>query len=300
MSLEMGRILDERLGPGWREGEIDPARWNGLGDVPDGAVWAAHRAAKLRLLESANRRARDYWTRVGRPEEAARVEQVLDPDRLVIGFARRFAPYKRATLLLQDRDRLRALLLHPDRPVQFVFAGKAHPQNQDGKDLIRALNAFAREVERRVVFIEEYDIDLARLLVQGVDVWLNTPRRPQEASGTSGMKAAVNGVLNLSVLDGWWAEAYHPDVGWAIGDGEAAVDHAAQDEREARSLYELLENAVAPAFYDRGEDGIPHRWTGMMKASIRVFAPVYNTHRMVREYTESYYLEAGKSVERNG
>jgi len=296
MSLEMGRVLDERLDPGWREQELDLQTWDRIDDVPDEVIWSAHRAAKQRLIESARRRIEAYATRVGRPLDPAHLESLFDPDRLLIGFARRFAPYKRATLLLSDRERLRALLQDPERPIQLVFAGKAHPQNQEGKDLIRAINAFARDMGTHIAFIEEYDIDLARLLVQGVDVWLNTPRRPQEASGTSGMKAAINGVPNLSVLDGWWAEAYQPEVGWAIGDGDAAVDHAAQDEREARSLYELLENAVVPAFYDRAEDGIPRRWTAMMKASIRVLAPTYNTHRMVREYTEGYYLEAAKSM----
>jgi len=296
MSPEMGRVLDERLGPEWRESELEAAAWNRIDDIPDEVIWSAHRAAKQRLLESARGRIADYAARVGRAEDAAHVDSLFEPERLLIGFARRFAPYKRATLLAHDRERIKNLIQNADRPVQFVFAGKAHPQNQEGKDLIRDVTAFARDMGHHVAFLEEYDIELARLLVQGVDVWLNTPRRPQEASGTSGMKAAVNGVLNLSVLDGWWAEGYQPEVGWAIGDGEAAVDHAAQDEREARSLYEQLESAVVPAFYDRGDDGIPHRWTAMMKASIRVLAPVYNTHRMVREYTETYYLEAGKSA----
>jgi starch phosphorylase len=296
MSPEMGLVLDDRLGPAWREGEVDLGTWSRVEEIPDEVIWSAHRVAKQRLLESARRRLAECDRRVGRSEDASHVGSIFDPEGLLIGFARRFAPYKRATLLLSDRERLKALLMNPERPVQFIFAGKAHPQNQEGKDLIRTINAFAREMGRHIAFVEEYDIDLARLLVQGVDVWLNTPRRPQEASGTSGMKAAVNGIPNLSVLDGWWAEAYQPEVGWAIGDGEAAVDHAAQDEREARSLYELLENAVVPAFYDRDGDGIPRRWTAMMKASIRILAPVYNTHRMVREYTENYYLEAGKSA----
>ena len=296
MSSEMGRVLDDHLGPEWRESELDLPTWNRLEDVPNEVIWSTHRSTKHRLLDSARRRLAANAARLGQGEDVARLETLFEPDRLLIGFARRFAPYKRATLLLHDRERLKALLFHPERPIQLVFAGKAHPNNQDGKDLIRAISDFAREVGRHVAFIEEYDIDLARLLVQGVDVWLNTPRRPQEASGTSGMKAAINGVPNLSVLDGWWAEAYQPDVGWAIGDGEAAVDHAAQDEREALSLYEMLENAVVPAFYERGEDGIPHRWVAMMKASMRTLAPVYNTHRMVREYTDRYYLEAGKSA----
>jgi len=298
MSLEMGRVLDDRLGPEWRESELDLGTWSRVEEIPDEVIWSAHRAAKQRLIENARRRLAEYDRRVGRPEDAAHLESLFDPECLLIGFARRFAPYKRATLLLHDRERLKALLMNPERPLQLIFAGKAHPANQEGKDLIRAINTFAREIGSHVAFVEEYDIDLARLLVQGVDVWLNTPRRPQEASGTSGMKAAVNGIPNLSVLDGWWAEAYQPEVGWAIGDGEAAVDHAAQDDREARSLYELLENGVVPAFYDRDADGIPRRWTAMMKASIRVLAPVFNTHRMVREYTESYYLEAGKSSTR--
>ncbi|HET9234129.1 MAG TPA: alpha-glucan family phosphorylase, partial [Candidatus Eisenbacteria bacterium] len=175
-----------------------------------------------------------------------------------------------------------------------------HPQNQDGKHLIQEIIGFSREVGRHIAFLEDYDIEMARLLVQGVDVWLNTPRRPQEASGTSGMKAAINGVPNLSILGGWWAEAYRPEVGWAIGNGESDPDHGAQDEREARALYEILENGVIPTYYDRGPDGIPERWTLIMRDSLRFLAPVYNTHRMVREYTERYYLAPAQlSADRN-
>jgi glycogen phosphorylase len=281
VSPEIGAILDAYLKSAWRETEPELSEWDALDHVPDAAIWNAHMRAKQRLIEETRRRSLD-----------------LNPHGLVIGFARRFAPYKRATLILRDRERLGALLGNPARPVVILFSGKAHPQNQEGKELIREIHQVIREAgaSSQLVFLEDYDMELARQLVQGVDVWLNTPRRPQEASGTSGMKAAVNGVLNLSVLDGWWAEGYRPDVGWAIGDGEESHDHAAQDDRESRALYDLLETRVIPMFYDRGEDGIPHRWTGMMKASIRFLAPVYNTHRMVREYAEGYYLPAGKSV----
>ena len=296
ISPEIGALLDHRLGPGWREGELPLEAWNRLLDVPPAEIWGAHRAAKQRLVEAARRRLRDTWMRSGREEDAERVKDLFDPEKLLIGFARRFAPYKRATLILRDRGRLGALLENPERPVQFLFSGKAHPQNQEGKHLIQEVIGFAREVGHHIAFLEDYDIEIARLLVQGVDVWLNTPRRPQEASGTSGMKAAINGVPNVSILDGWWAEAYRPEVGWAIGNGESDPDHGAQDEREARLLYEILENAVIPTYYDRGPDGFPERWTLMMRDSLRLLAPVYNTHRMVREYTDRYYLAAGSAI----
>ena len=223
---------------------------------------------------------------------------MLDPDALTIGFARRFATYKRATLLLRDPERLARILNDPDRPVQIIFAGKAHPRDNAGKEFIRQIVSLARKPEfrRRLVFLEEYDMAISRYLVQGVDVWLNTPLRPLEASGTSGMKAAANGALNLSTLDGWWDEAWREAdshlIGWAIGRGETYPDQEAQDQVEAEALYELLERDVVPTFYLRGSDRVPRHWTERMKASLTSLCHLFNTHRMVREYTESFYLPA--------
>jgi glycogen phosphorylase len=219
---------------------------------------------------------------------------VLDPEALTIGFARRFATYKRGALLLRDIPRLKRLIEDTKHPIQFVFAGKAHPADHEGKELIKAIVNFARDpaVRRRIVFIENYDINVARYLVQGVDVWLNTPRRPYEASGTSGMKAACNGVLNCSILDGWWVEGYSPDVGWAIGRGESYSDAGYQDHVESQALYDLLERQIIPLFYDRGVDNVPREWIGRMKHCMWKLTPVFNTNRMVRNYAEMFYIPA--------
>jgi starch phosphorylase len=219
---------------------------------------------------------------------------VLDPEILTIGFARRFATYKRAYMLFMDPDRLEALISSTTRPVQFVFAGKAHPKDNEGKDLIRQVVQFSRRpgMRNRMVFLENYDINLARYLVQGVDVWLNTPRRPLEACGTSGMKAAVNGVLNLSILDGWWAEAYSSECGWSIGSGEEYSDHSYQDAVECRALYNILENDVIPTFYDRQGGDTPDRWVEMMKKSMKLVLRDFCAHKMVRTYESDYYLAA--------
>ena len=217
----------------------------------------------------------------------------LDPDILTIGFARRFATYKRASLLFSRPERFALLLADPDRPIQVLVAGKAHPADEDGKDLIQLVVDFAREpaAAGRVVFLEDYEMTLARRLVQGVDVWLNTPRRPFEASGTSGMKAALNGVLNCSILDGWWAEAYSPACGFAISGLEAASDEE-QDEADAEALYAVLEEQVLPAYYERDEAGLPQRWLALMRESIAELGPRFGTARMAAEYVERLYLPA--------
>jgi len=217
---------------------------------------------------------------------------------LTIGFARRFATYKRATLLLRDPERLARILNDPARPVQIIYAGKAHPRDNAGKEYIQRIVSLARHTEfrRRLVFLEEYDLSVSRYLVQGVDVWLNTPMRPMEASGTSGMKAAANGTLNLSTLDGWWDEAWREAgsqlIGWAIGRGETYANPETQDQVEADALYELLEREVVPTFYQRGADRLPRLWTERMKASLSRLCHQFNTHRMVQQYTESFYLPA--------
>ena len=225
---------------------------------------------------------------------------MFDPDALTLGFARRFATYKRPTLLLHDPDRLASILTNPHFPVQLVIAGKAHPADEPGKAMIGQWIQFVKrpEVRGRVVFVADYDMMVAEHLVQGVDLWLNTPRRPWEASGTSGMKVLVNGGLNLSELDGWWAEAYTPEVGWAIGDGNEHGDDPAWDAAEAESLYELLEHEVIPAFYTRNEKGIPTRWVARMRESMARLTPRFSANRTVREYTETYYLPAAAAYRR--
>jgi starch phosphorylase len=225
------------------------------------------------------------------PAEIARAEEVLDPEALTIGFARRFATYKRGTLIFRNPERLAAIINNKDRPVQILFAGKAHPRDHGGKELIAEILHIARrpEFRRRVVFLEDYDINVARYLVQGIDVWLNNPRRPLEASGTSGMKVCCNGGINLSVLDGWWVEAYAQDNGWAIGAGEEYTDLAYQDEVESRAIYDLLEQEIVPLFYNRASDGLPRGWLNVMKRAMSTVCPVFNTNRMLQEYVEKCY-----------
>ena len=227
-------------------------------------------------------------------KEIYRAAKILDPNTLTIGFARRFATYKRATLLLQDYDRLVRILTNESQPVQIIFAGKAHPRDHPGKELIQQIVAASNTASLRnhIVFLEDYGMAIARYLVQGVDLWLNTPRRPREASGTSGMKAAANGGLNLSILDGWWDEGYDSSIGWAIGNGEVMDNHAYQDEWEAAQLYDQLEYEIVPLFYDRSNEGLPREWIARMKRSIATYSDFFNTHRMVREYTERIYLTA--------
>ena len=252
-------------------------------ELDDETLWSAHRAAKHRMLEFISR------TRGARP---------LDPDVLTIGFARRFATYKRAALLLSQPERLAALLSDPDRPLQILLAGKAHPADEGGKDVIRRVVDFARDpaAAGHMVFLEDYEMMLARRLVQGVDVWLNTPRRPMEASGTSGMKAALNGVLNCSILDGWWAEAYTPAVGFAIGDHDIRATEEEQDAADAEALFTVLEQQVVPAYYQRDEDDLPARWIEMMRHSIAELGTQFSTNRMVAEYVERLYLPAHMST----
>ncbi|HSL65756.1 MAG TPA: alpha-glucan family phosphorylase [Gaiellaceae bacterium] len=263
-------------------------RWDAARSLPHEELWRIHRERKASLVEVARRR---YERQLG-GRGAGRFG--LDPDALTIGFARRFATYKRATLLFADEARLAALCTDPQRPVQLLVAGKAHPADEGGKALIRTIVELSRDPRfaGRVVFLEDYEMTLARHLVQGVDVWLNNPRRPLEASGTSGMKAGMNGALNLSVLDGWWAEGYGPELGWAIGTAEEHEDEAAGDAADAAALLALLEGEVIPAFHERDGDGVPRRWVGMMRESIAQVGARFTTGRMVTEYVERYYLPA--------
>jgi starch phosphorylase len=294
ISHDMADLYNRYLGPRWIEQPAELDLWKRVMRIPDEELWRTHERRRERLVAFARRRLRNQLEKRGsRPSEIRLAEEVLDPEALTIGFARRFATYKRAALLFRDLERLARIVDNKEHPVQFIFAGKAHPRDNPGKELIRQIIHHARRVgfRSRVVFIEDYDMVVARYLVQGVDVWLNTPRRPHEASGTSGMKATANGALNLSVLDGWWDEGYTPETGWAIGRGEEYADDQAayQDEVEANAIYDLLEKEIIPLFYERGRDGLPRGWIAKMRAAMRDHAGVFNTNRMVRNYTEQCY-----------
>jgi starch phosphorylase len=265
----------------------------GLEAIPDHELWSAHVLQKRRLISMLRERDQEQKARQGRsPDELREVDRLLDPDVLTVGFARRFATYKRADLLLRDPERLNALVGSEDRPVQFVFAGKAHPADRPGQDMIRRIYQASRsaELRGRVIFTESYDMRIARHLVQGVDLWLNTPRRPHEASGTSGMKAAVNGVLNCSILDGWWCEGYDPSHGWVIGSNEDNPDEGAQDAQDSEALYRVLVDEIVPIYYDRNEQGLPAEWIRRMKRAMASLTPQFSSSRMVREYVERFYL----------
>jgi starch phosphorylase len=295
ISMEMSALLDRYLGPRWGEKPLDTALWQRVDRIPDQELWRVHQIRRERLVQYARTRlAAQVRQRGGTDAEITEAAGVLAPDALTIGFARRFATYKRATLLLRDVERLKRILTDPKRPVQILFAGKAHPSDNEGKELIRQVIRFARDpqVRHNVVFLEDYDISVARYLVQGVDVWLNTPRRPNEASGTSGMKLLANGGLNLSILDGWWDEAYDRQVGWAIGSGEEYSNADYQDQVESAALYHILENDVVPLFYDCDAAEIPHGWLAKVKASMKRLSPIYSTNRMVAEYAERFYIPA--------
>ena len=295
LAPEMSAVLDRYLGEKWMYNPTDQSAWEDVAQIPDEELWRAHERCRERLVNWSRTTHKEQLLKRGAPwVDVAAAGEVLDPDALTIGFARRFATYKRGSLLLRDQERLLRLLEDTHRPIQIIFAGKAHPADHEGKELIKTIVNFARNpaVRRRILFLENYDMNVARYLVQGVDVWLNTPRRPYEASGTSGMKAAANGVLNCSVLDGWWVEGYEPDVGWAIGHGERYDDSEYQDQIESVALYELLEKEIVPTFYKRGADGIPRDWIERMKNCMRKLAPVFNTNRMVKEYAEMFYIPA--------
>jgi len=293
----MNKIYRKYLGPDWIERHDDTALWERILDVPDGELWAAHLHLKRKLMTLIRERARQ-----GRVERRMDAEQVLcagtflDPDALIIGFARRFATYKRATIMFHDPERLKRLLHDRSRPMQFIFAGKAHPADDGGKRLIQHVYNAAKDpaMGGRIAFVEDYDLQVARYLVQGVDVWLNTPRRPYEASGTSGQKAAANGIPNLSVLDGWWAEGYNGANGWEIDSGQQHDDPWAQDAADAEALYRLLEDEVVPLFYKRDAADVPRGWVQVMKEAIRTAVPAFCTRRMVKEYTERFYVPAAR------
>lgn len=296
LSAEINSLFERYLGARWSEEVVDKSIWHNIDQIPDEEFWRIHQRCKERLVGFVRSRLKRQLQRRGAfHTELHWAEEVLDPEALTIGFARRFATYKRGNLLLREPQRLIELLSNTDTPVQFVFAGKAHPRDTAGKEIIRQLVHFASEhpeIRRRLVFLEDYDIDIARYMVQGVDVWLNNPRRPMEASGTSGMKAALNGVLNMSTLDGWWCEGYIPDGGWIIGAGEEYDDLAYQDQVESQAIYNLLEQEVVPLYFSQSKDRLPRRWIRRMKNTIKWCAPRFNTSRMVAEYTRKFYTMA--------
>ena len=299
LSADLISLLDSYLGKPWQQDTTDHGVWKLIHKIPDEELWQVREQCRQHLILWVRQQLRGQLeSRGADPGLMAHAASVLDPNVLTIGFARRFATYKRASLLLHDPDRLKAMLSNEDRPLQFLIAGKAHPADTAGKELIRQIVHFARELSgnRSIVFLENYDINVAKYLVQGCDVWLNTPRRGMEASGTSGMKAALNGGLNCSVMDGWWDEAHDSALGWAIGQGESYIDVDAQDDIESQLLYDLLERQIIPTFYDRDEHNIPREWVLRMKKCISSLAPVFNTNRMVQQYTENFYLPALQQV----
>lgn len=293
MGRRLRLLLEEFLGEDWLEHVDDPALWEQMEALPAQQLWEVRLHMKRRLVFYLRERVRERWRAGGfHPVQVVASGVLLNPYALTIGFARRFATYKRANLLFSDVDRLLHLINRPNMPVQIIFAGKAHPADEPGKQLIQQIYRQVKRAETagRLVFLEDYDINLARYLVQGVDLWLNTPRRPMEASGTSGMKAALNGVLNCSVLDGWWREAYNGRNGWAIGDDRDYDSPEAQDVADAQSLYSLLENEIIPLYYERDGRDVPQEWLERVKESMRSIIPTFNTRRMLKEYLQHLYL----------
>lgn len=302
ISNEFASLFDRYIGPQWKEEPENQTVWQRIKNIPDAELWRSHERRRERLVAFVRQRLKKQLEHAGAPRsEMELAEQVLDPEALTIGFARRFAEYKRGTLIFRDLSRLKKILLNKDYPVQIIIAGKAHPYDHIGKELIKYIVQIMRsaELKGKVVFVEDYDMNVAHYLVQGCDVWLNLPRRPLEASGTSGMKAAVNGVLNISVLDGWWCEAYNGDNGWAVGGGEEYNDYNLQDEVESRILYDILEKEVIPLFYKRGSDGLPREWIRKMKESMTSIIPIFNSNRLIEEYTRKFYILADSNYWRN-
>ncbi|WP_347488636.1 alpha-glucan family phosphorylase [Desulfoscipio sp. XC116] len=296
LAPEMRELFNRYLSREWKRCVFYPPDWEKVSGIPERELWEVHAGLKQKMIilarhHLAQQRVRNQET----PDKVNEVESCLDPKALTIGFARRFATYKRAGLLFRDKDRLAALVNNRELPLQFIFAGKAHPADRPGQDLIKLINEISADDRFRgkVIFLENYDINISRYLLQGVDVWLNTPRRPMEASGTSGMKAAVNGVLNCSVLDGWWPEAYNGENGFAVGEDWDFPDDEARDQHDFYALYALLEKVIIPAYYDQ-TNGVPRKWVKWMKQSIITIAPHFSTERMVQEYAQEYYLRANQ------
>lgn len=294
IAREFSELFDRYLSPRWRSETDDQSIWDKIASIPSEELWREKQRRRVRLVLFA----RDYLKNKQKnfipSDQIGKINEYLDPDALTIGFARRFATYKRATLLFRDMDRLSAILTNKDNPVQVVIAGKAHPHDTAGKEVIQNIiqKVRAYNLEKHVVFLEDYDMVIARMLVKGADVWLNNPIRPMEASGTSGMKAAINGALNFSILDGWWDEAYNGKNGFAIGGREGYSDQKEQDVIESAALYDMLEQFIVPLFYNRGSLRFPEEWVTMMKETIRTIAGSFSTMRMLKEYADNYYMKA--------
>jgi starch phosphorylase len=299
IASELSQLFDRYLGPEWVERHDDVVFWNRVVDIPDEEFWNVHLTLKRKLLAFVRERARDRWSedRVD-PRQVIAMGTLLDPDALTIGFARRFTGYKRASLIFHDLDRIRKILLNLWKPVQIVFAGKAHPADDHGKHLIHEIYSIAADngFAGHVAFVENYDIHTAHFFTQGADVWLNNPRVPLEACGTSGQKAGMNGALNVSILDGWWYEGHNGDNGWAIGEAPETLDVRQNDAADAESLYRLLEEQIVPLYYDRDQNGIPHQWVRMAKESLRSIVPRFSARRMLKEYTTRMYVPACTGV----
>ncbi len=291
LATDMHNLFVHHLGPLWLESITRAGLWDKIDQVPDAELWEVHQVLKARLFAFVRRRLAERRERLGLP---APETEALQPDAFTIGFARRFATYKRADLMFQDLDRLDRLVNDPERPLQIVFAGKAHPRDTGGKALAQRVANLEKDARftGKIVFVENYSMHVGRQLVQGVDAWLNMPRRPLEASGTSGEKCILNGALNISILDGWWAEGYDGTNGFAIGRGEVHANPDIHDERDAKALFEVLEREVIPLYYDRDAEGLPRAWIQRIKHAIRTLAWRYNADRMVMDYVEQCYLPA--------
>jgi starch phosphorylase len=302
LAPQMFRLYDRHLGTGWHVRSGEPHTWEGIENIDDGELWETHLSLKSRLIEFVRFRAVEQAER-RRESDAAlqRFARILSPDALTIGFARRFATYKRANLILSDIEKLASMTNDPKRPLQFVFAGKAHPRDDPGKQVLQQIVGLMRDTKfaNNFVFVEDYDINVGRHLVQGVDVWLNNPRRPLEASGTSGQKVVLNGGLNLSVLDGWWAEAYDGLNGFGIGTGRTHLNENIHDTRDSEDLYRVLREEVIPLYYKRDVDGLPRGWIRRMKRTIRTLGWRFNADRMVMDYTLKCYVPAAGGTSAN-
>jgi glycogen phosphorylase len=291
ISSELNQLLQYHLGPNWLESIVRPDMWMKIEAIDQAEIWEVKQVLKARMMRLVRDRAKSMHERVGLPPAEV---PPLDPNALTIGFARRFVPYKRPDLLLTDLDRLDRLVNNPDRPVNLIFAGRSHPADGPGKAIIQKVGQLSEDprFRNRIIFVENYNIHIGRNLYQGVDAWLNTPRRPLEACGTSGMKVIMNGGLHISVLDGWWAEAYDGENGFAIGNGEIHADQEIQDRRDAESIFRLLEEQIVPMYYDRDADGLPRQWMARVKRSMRTLAWRFNADRMVMDYVRNCYLPA--------
>ena len=301
ISYEFAGLFQRYIGDDWIDEPSDQTLWQRVADIPDAELWRSHERRKERLVSFARNRLKMQLERRGLSKHmVAYADEVLDPEALTIGFARRFATYKRGNLIFRNLERIKKILTNKEKPVQIIIAGKAHPKDDKGKEIIKSIVALTSDpdLKYKVVFLEDYDMNVAHYLVQGVDIWLNNPLRPQEASGTSGMKAAVNGAINFSVLDGWWCEGYNGENGWVVGSTDTYNDLEYQNEMESRSIYEMLEKEIIPLFFDRGQDDLPRGWITKMKACMQTIGPMFNTNRMIEDYTRKFYVPSMELTEK--